>query len=333
MNSLNSAIALAASFATAHVALAQHTRVICEASDDYGTTWHSTLTVWPGQRVDVRVRFELVNSYDQLVLGFSGCTFQPVLTDFQSELGDRVVPFTFPGLDSTGAPTTETAYAGRHIIDSLGATGRLAPFGAGLQAATSASGLLTGFNDPGNVLRFAGSRNTTMMTNVAWGVSAAQWPPALTGPFFAYNVSPVVFRYAVNLGPRPAHVFRTMVAYVPFETISGQLAKYHICNGCASQWNLPVLPTSILSATIAVRNRCHADLVGNLQPNLADPSQPPRVLPNGSVTIDDLLYFLEQFEQGSTAADLDDGGGQGVQDDAVTIEDLLFFLVHYAAGC
>lgn len=55
--------------------------------------------------------------------------------------------------------------------------------------------------------------------------------------------------------------------------------------------------------------------------------------PDGGVTIDDLLYFLVLFGDGSVGADLDDGSGQGRPDGGVTIEDLLFYLDHFTAGC
>jgi hypothetical protein len=55
--------------------------------------------------------------------------------------------------------------------------------------------------------------------------------------------------------------------------------------------------------------------------------------PDGAVTVDDLLYYLNLFELGSTLADLDNGSGSGTQDAAVTIEDLLFFLARFEAGC
>ncbi len=55
--------------------------------------------------------------------------------------------------------------------------------------------------------------------------------------------------------------------------------------------------------------------------------------PDGGVTIDDLLYYLVVFEQGTTRADLDDGSGTGVPDGGVTIDDLLYFLARYEAGC
>jgi hypothetical protein len=54
---------------------------------------------------------------------------------------------------------------------------------------------------------------------------------------------------------------------------------------------------------------------------------------DGAVTIDDLLYFLVQFEAGDVRADLDNGSGGGVRDGAVTIDDLLFFLAHFEGGC
>ncbi len=56
-------------------------------------------------------------------------------------------------------------------------------------------------------------------------------------------------------------------------------------------------------------------------------------LPDGGVTIDDLLYFLDLYASGGGCADIDDGTGSGIPDYGVTIDDLLFFLDHFAAGC
>ncbi|MGD9789589.1 MAG: FG-GAP-like repeat-containing protein [Phycisphaerales bacterium] len=55
--------------------------------------------------------------------------------------------------------------------------------------------------------------------------------------------------------------------------------------------------------------------------------------PDGAVTIDDLLYYLSLFQQGSASADVDDGSGTGVHDGAVTIDDLLYYLARFQAGC
>jgi GH15 family glucan-1,4-alpha-glucosidase len=55
--------------------------------------------------------------------------------------------------------------------------------------------------------------------------------------------------------------------------------------------------------------------------------------PDGGVDINDLLYFLAAFEQGSTNADLDDGSGIGTSDGGVDINDLLYFLECFERGC
>lgn len=55
---------------------------------------------------------------------------------------------------------------------------------------------------------------------------------------------------------------------------------------------------------------------------------------DGAVTIDDLLYYLLIFENGSPAADLDDDGSNPPNPDGgVTIDDLLFFLLRFESGC
>ncbi len=56
-------------------------------------------------------------------------------------------------------------------------------------------------------------------------------------------------------------------------------------------------------------------------------------VPDGGVDINDLLYFIAQYEAGNVAVDLDDGSGTGTPDGAVDPNDLLFFLSHYEPGC
>jgi hypothetical protein len=55
--------------------------------------------------------------------------------------------------------------------------------------------------------------------------------------------------------------------------------------------------------------------------------------PDGGVTLEDLLYYIEIYGAGSVLADVDDGSGTGTLDGGVTLEDLLYFLDHFAAGC
>lgn len=54
---------------------------------------------------------------------------------------------------------------------------------------------------------------------------------------------------------------------------------------------------------------------------------------DGGVTIDDLLYYLDQFGLGTLRADVDDGSATGTPDGGVTIDDLLYFLVRFEEGC
>jgi hypothetical protein len=56
-------------------------------------------------------------------------------------------------------------------------------------------------------------------------------------------------------------------------------------------------------------------------------------MPDGGVTLDDLLYYLTLFESGSIRADVDDGSGTGTPDGGVTVDDLLYFILRYEAGC
>ncbi len=56
-------------------------------------------------------------------------------------------------------------------------------------------------------------------------------------------------------------------------------------------------------------------------------------VPDGGVTIDDLIYYLFVFESGDERADLDDGSGTGTPDGGVTIDDLLYYLQRFEAGC
>jgi hypothetical protein len=55
--------------------------------------------------------------------------------------------------------------------------------------------------------------------------------------------------------------------------------------------------------------------------------------PDGGVGIEDLLYYLGQYDAGTSRADVDDGTSAGVPDGGVGIEDLLYFLFRYDAGC
>lgn len=100
-------------------------------------------------------------------------------------------------------------------------------------------------------------------------------------------------------------------------------------NGFTGEWNdAPRLhpPTQFALLEVPTVVLCPADLDDN--GIFGDGGAP-----DGAVTIDDLLFFLAGFEEGSGLVDLDDGSGNGVHDGAVTIEDLLFMLLHFEQGC
>jgi hypothetical protein len=54
---------------------------------------------------------------------------------------------------------------------------------------------------------------------------------------------------------------------------------------------------------------------------------------DGCVTVEDLIYFLDAFAQGTPRADLDDGSFSATPDGGVSIDDLPFFLARFQLGC
>lgn len=88
--------------------------------------------------------------------------------------------------------------------------------------------------------------------------------------------------------------------------------------------SVPVQFTYFCSQTLGCPPICSADIANGQGLPLAD----------GGVDISDLLYFLQAFEAGSSAADLDDDGlDPATPDNGIDINDLLFFLGHFEAGC
>lgn len=173
------------------------TELRMEASVDEGATWSGLVSARPGQEVFLRLR---VIALQGDVTGLAGFVSQPTLSGWNSA-SDSLRPFDFPGLRNDGTLGPETAYDGRHVFPTPPtSTGRLFPFGSSGMGLGSDTGLLTAFNDPGSVLRFAGSKNVTASTNLAWGLDVSQNPLPLAGTHFAFGSDVVVFRYAVTFG-------------------------------------------------------------------------------------------------------------------------------------
>lgn len=55
--------------------------------------------------------------------------------------------------------------------------------------------------------------------------------------------------------------------------------------------------------------------------------------PDGGVTVEDLNFFLDRFDEGDPVCDIDDGSGTGRRDWGVTVDDLVYFLSRYDLGC
>lgn len=56
-------------------------------------------------------------------------------------------------------------------------------------------------------------------------------------------------------------------------------------------------------------------------------------VPDGGVTIDDLIFYLQIFDNGDIRADVDDGSFTGGRDGGITIDDLLYYLFRFDSGC
>lgn len=233
------------------VASAQESQLVNEVSSDGGNTWSTSASVLPGATVQVRVRCRLI--YTGSVLGCAGVTFQPVLNGWASAAGDVRNPFTFPGLGSlpgpdVGLPTSETAYDGRHVANAPANTGRIFPFGASGQGQVSSSGLITSFNDPGNVLRFAGSRNTTPTTNMVWGVASSQREANSYGTYFSTARTVTLFKYSVTLSPTLEN--RTLTADVPLSIASSEDCAWFLNTSGSSALRATLIPSATAVITV-----------------------------------------------------------------------------------
>ena len=56
-------------------------------------------------------------------------------------------------------------------------------------------------------------------------------------------------------------------------------------------------------------------------------------IPDEAVTIDDLIYYIQAFQNGQLNTDVDDGTNTGHRDGGITIDDLLYFLARFSLGC
>jgi hypothetical protein len=228
---VNRGAALLALCGMTFAAAGQNTRLVFEVSRDGGATWVGDFHDGPGLTFLVRVRAQFVGT--QTPLGFGGITFQPTLTNWVGAgFADIRQPFTNPN----GEGVDLNAAGGA-------ATGRINPFASAGMGSASASGLMTSFNDPGSVLRFAGSKCTTATTNLAWGVNCGQLPQSLAGTSFNTSLDVVIFRYAVTIPSQTLSANRLLIASTNAATI---------LNGRGS-WYMNASGTDVLQASVSTQ--------------------------------------------------------------------------------
>jgi hypothetical protein len=112
------------------------------------------------------------------------------------------------------------------------------------------------------------------------------------------------------------HAAGVTYASFPVQTADGRLGMHSGLFGGNIQSGVNGIQLRYLDA-------CRADLTGG---DLAG-------IPDGGVTIDDLIYFVEQYALGAMEVDLDNGTGTGVRDEGVSIDDLVYFITRFTAGC
>jgi hypothetical protein len=180
---------------SARSACGQSAAIRFEASTDAGATWLSDVTTPQGAEVLVRMRVELLGATS---IGLAGFTIQPTVSNW-SVGADVLRPFTFPGINNDGVPTTETAYDGRAVLSSPASnTGRIFPYGAAGMGSGSSGGLLVGRVSSGGSLWFAGSHENGPGLTPQWGVVFAQEPPSLALSNFNTSLNAMVFRFAIT---------------------------------------------------------------------------------------------------------------------------------------
>lgn len=218
--------------------LASGTRLAWEASVDGGVTYSNKVNALPGQTVFMQMHVSRVGT--ETVLGLAGLTFQTTLSNWRTDVGDALVPWQGEHMSGLG------------VLDLPQNTGKLAPFGQINQyVSTTGSGVLTGFNDPGNTLRIAGA-NAVSPTMTVHGISIGQRPQATAGTWFRSSLDVVVFRYSITLGssaePRTLEA-SSPAAYIHF---TGRTSWYQTSTGLSPVLRDNVMDSEISSAMINV---------------------------------------------------------------------------------
>ena len=297
---MRAASILSASGAACACANAQSSALTFEASVNGQPFQAGIQNASPGDNVVIRGRAIIAG---QTSLGLASVQFKPTITNW--DVGDAVAAFDtptnpIPGAAAGVAPTQ---------------FGRVLPFGATNPASIPNLTLV------GSTMQLRGSFAGGTNPN-AQEIHQGAANPA--GTFFNSSLNVVVFRYRMTLGSSTTP--RDMVLGTPLVStgaLTDIMRWYTTADG--QTIDVPLAPGGVTPAILhlVVPACCVADTDNGTGTGVCD----------GGVGIEDLLYFLGQYNAGTMRADVDDGTGTGHPDGGVGIEDLLYYLIRYNAGC
>lgn len=225
---------IAAALSLAAGAAAQTARLDVQVSTD-NVNWTDSLFAPAGSDVFIRV---VASTTAPNAVGLAGVTYQPTLTGWTS--ADTRMFFT----SSNGA----SAFNNSGLPANLG---RMTPYGASAMNLSSTSGLLVSFVDTGGVLRIAGSRASSMTTDLGYGVVSDQ-NPKVRYPTYDQSNTAVILRYGIRLSDSP--LLRTMIADIPIAGVKDAKTRWYtsLINSSGSPIDVPITQADIHSATLHV---------------------------------------------------------------------------------
>lgn len=221
-------VLIAACLAKAEV----NTKMEWQVSPALQENWSSSLTVQPGQSVDLRLRVSYIGT--QSPLGLGAVAYHPTVSNWDATGTLRDTVSAFPigfghSIDPADGPFGS-------VPDGPGKYGRIFEF-ARSQVGTNGFPALTGYNQVHNgvsYLRVSPNNNPQWNSgpsgpNSTGGIDTSQWTPGFRPtfalPFDTRLTNIVVFKFNITLSPEQN--LRTLTASIPPELYS----YYNTANG------------------------------------------------------------------------------------------------------
>ena len=184
------------------------------------------------------------------------------------------------------------------------------------------------FRDAGNPPTAQGVRvYGSYLSGYIWGENTGWIHLGNSGPYTNTNNTNYGVNYNAGTGALSGLAWGENVGWINFSggalAVPANPARIDATRMRGYAWGENIGWINLDDATKFVGLQCPADLDNGSNTGT----------PDGGVDINDLLYFLSNFELGALPADLDNGTGNGIPDGGVDINDLLYFLLHFEAGC